>query len=48
MWLKLYTRLHFKANAVAIWDLEGAKYHWDLDLIHVIKKALYLICSQKT
>lgn len=27
--------------------LEGVKYHWDLDLIYIIQKAPYLICSQK-
>lgn len=27
--------------------LGGAKYHWDLDLIYIIKKALHFICSQK-
>lgn len=27
--------------------LGGAKYHWDLDLIYIIKKAPHFICSQK-
>lgn len=27
--------------------LGGAKYHWDLDLIYIIKKAPHVICSQK-
>lgn len=47
MRLKLYARLHFKANAVPIWVLSRCQISLGSRFNYVIKKVLYLICLQK-